>query len=134
VLLDNLLRWARAGVDLSGVAGEGVLLPGRPGTTSTDIAGPGLDRRILQAGGRPVAFTPVRPGLYTVTQRGSWGAVGVQVVANVSEGAASGQPAVVTLPGAGQPSRPAARPWWPWLGSAALLAVLAEWLYALRGG
>jgi Aerotolerance regulator N-terminal/von Willebrand factor type A domain len=142
LLAQNLVRWATA-LPSTVVAGEDVLLPAPPGTTSTTIRGPVPTPTVITPGDAPAVLAAVRPGLYTVIQRGPWGTRRAQVTADVSEPTAAGLTASTASTGLlGPPphagtaaSRQAGlplRPLWPWIILAALVAVVAEGLSGLR--
>ncbi len=142
-LLWNLVRWSTDWAPASAVAGEAVLIPRLPGTTQLDIArtdgAGGADATMLQGRGsdsetRP--FVAAEPGVYTVVERGPQGRHSARIAVNVDEEAPLAAAPVVLASSGGNATASGAAgpgmPWWPWIGLAALLAIVAEWLYAPR--
>ena len=144
ILLRNIVRWSGAWLPVTAMPGEHLALEVPPGTVSIEVAwraslgAPTTTRQVAAHGGLASIEVP-SAGIYTVTERGSWGVRSADLVANAGSRDLTGAEAPIPLPApwalgidGGAASRAT---WWPWLGLVAALTIAAEWLVAgLRKG
>ncbi len=130
LLVSNLVTWSQEFAPAQGAAGEAARVEQPPGTTATTVttaAGGGAAPRLADS-----LLELAQPGIYTLTQRGSWGARSQALAVNALTGAQSSPAGTVELSGAPPAGAPARTPWWPWVLGAALLVLILEWTYATR--
>jgi len=151
LLIGNVLRWSMSWFPSTAAPSDRVVLDVPPATTAIEVAQqatlPGVStivRRIAPSSAR-VVVEVVEPGIYTVTERGRWGArrgdiavntgaatdVGAGAPLNISTRAST---AVIATGSAARGTD-----WWPWLGLLAALVVVIEggvsaWRIDQRGG
>jgi len=151
LLIANVLRWSTSWSPSTAAPGDRVTLDAPPGTTAIEVARqstlPGASvvvRRLVPSGTR-VDVDVAEPGLYTVTERGRWGARRSDIAVDTGAALDVGAEAPLDLPtlastaviAAGSAARSA--DWWPWLGLLAALVVVIEggvsaWRIDRRGG
>ncbi|MBV9279866.1 MAG: hypothetical protein JOZ41_07280 [Chloroflexi bacterium] len=141
LLLRNLLRWGWDDVPESAPLGSDVLVSPAAGATQVEIAGPYLRRDAAPTQPTALTITPARPGIYTVIERGPWGIRIERMAVNATAGPSPspGERLELGLPGAvpadaGASTPAGPRPWWPWIGLAALIALAAEWSFVMAQG
>ena len=118
VLVSNLLAWSQEFAPVQAGAGEAALVeqpPGPSATTVTATAAGGGERRLAHS---PLELS--QPGIYPLTQRGSWGERSQTIAVNAGTAAQSSPTGIVELSGpppvGAQPARRggrgcSARPW-----------------------
>ncbi len=151
LLIANVLRWATSWSPSTATPSDRVWLDVPPSTTVIEVARqstlPGASaivQRIAPSGAR-VAVEVAEPGLYTVTERGNWGArsadIAVDVGATIDAGADApldvSTPTSTPVIAIGSAAR--STDWWPGLGLLTALVVVIEggisaWRSERQGG
>ena len=140
LLTANLVQWSNAWLPQTAVPGAAPALDVPPATGSVTV----LERPTPGAKGTASrlsissahAYLDVSsPGIYTVTEKGSWGSRGADLVVNSAlPSPVLPAPAIAVNPPAGVPmlrSGTGNLLVWPWLGLVAALFIAAEWLVLL---
>lgn len=139
VLIDNLVSYLLPGgfENQSFPLGQPVLLTAELGARRVDVTDP--DGATITETPPFSPVTPSQPGVYTVTQQLAHGSRTSRFVVMLQDPALSRispGAAPVTQEGGrstGAPPRGTLEVW-PWLAAAALVLLVLEWLYYLRGG
>lgn len=138
VFMSNVVNWASAWAPAVTTAGQPTVIDPAPGTrtiTALDTAS-GWQTRLPMVAGQPAPFTSPGPGMYRVSEVGSWGRRQIRLAANVEAGPGSASSAqiqpVAGTPETGRATIRSYELWWPWIGIAALLLLAAEWAYTVR--
>lgn len=132
LLISNIIEWSQRWAPSQARAGEALLVQQPAGTTETTLTenGQAAQRLPRAPRGERVLRLP-HPGLFTIGQSGPWGTRSTAVAVNADVTPVPASPAV-TLNGPAPVATATGTPWWPWLLSAGLLALLLEWLYGAR--
>lgn len=140
LLMDNMLRWSTSWYPIATAPGDHATLDVPPSTTAIEVArttarhGEADVTRVTPNGARAVVDVGA-PGVYTVTERGAWGARQGEMVVNAGGPAAAGAPIALPAPTAMANIAGNAAPrivWWPWLGLLAAFVIAAEGVVAFR--
>lgn len=126
-LISNLVGWSQEFVPTATRAGEPLLIRETPGTSATTVSGAGASSSV-----EPGPLELPGPGLYTVTQRGTWGTRSQTIAVNPTAGPTQPSPAPVDLYGGASGASGTRTPWWPWVLAGALIVLMLEWFYASR--
>lgn len=136
LLIANVLRWSTDWLPSTVSPGERLVVDVPPATQAVAVsaraslnASPSGLAVIRQGAQASVAIPS--PGVYTVSERGSWGARVAQIAANVSPGDAPNTIAPIQVSQASEPGAPAPQHlWWLLLGLIAVVILALEWLFA----
>ena len=136
ILMNNILRWSEGWLPPVTSPGERLALDVPPATSSIamlyspSLNSPATAAPVTQRGAQAIAAIS-GPGVYTVSERGPWGARSAQVAANVAMGDLQNTGGPILVPRIavlGQATQSTVR--WPVLGLVAALAIALEWLLA----
>jgi hypothetical protein len=131
VLMKNILEWAQSWVPAQAISGTQLLADAPAGTTGLVVRGATGTVARATGSGAPIAFTAPGPGVYTVTEQGSWGRRTTQLSAGPASAPAAAPATVSAAPASASSPSPRSA-WWRWFVLAGLLLLGAEWLYATR--
>ena len=139
VLIDNLVSYLLPGgfENQSFPLGQPVLLTAEPGARRVEVTGPDGATITQTPPFSPV--TPSQPGVYTVTQQLARGTRASRFVVQLQDPALSRiSPGAAPVTQQGNQPRGAlprgTLEVWPWLAGVALVLLVLEWIYYLRGG
>jgi Ca-activated chloride channel family protein len=141
LLMSNMLQWSAAWLPAATVPGDRLTIDVPPSTSSIEVShkatldsSPVSER--VEPKGMHAYVDAVTTGIYSVTERGSWGTRSADFAVNPGTDGPTVSAAPITVPSpfvTGNVTGNAARNtvWWPWLGLLAVVVIAAEWLVAM---